>query len=244
VSIAAGNNGKDIDQGANLFGAAVFQSPNIIVTGAISCLDSTAFFSNFAKRNVDIMTPARGMVSTWIRTPACTTGKCYAIYTGTSFAAPQTTAVAALLSSRLLGADWQRVKCTIMKGSTYRPFLLNKSRRASTLNGRTASNILNSTNTPCDELINSTGRVLENITTFRASPNPFSTNVNIDFSLKETAVVHLSVFNSTGQRIVYQSFTGLVGENRYPLSIEAASGVFIIQIQAGKDVVNQKIVKF
>jgi subtilisin family serine protease len=243
-SIAAGNNGKDIDQAANLFGAAVFQNPNIIVTGAISCLDSTAVFSNFAKRNVDIMTPARGMVSTWIRTPVCNTGKCYAVYSGTSFAAPQTTAVAALLSSRLTGADWQRVKCTIMKGSTYRPFLLNKSRRASTLNGRTASNILNSTNTPCDELINSTGRVLENITTFRASPNPFSTNVNIDFSLKETAVVNLSVFNSTGQRIVYQSLTGLVGENKYPLSIDATSGVFIIQIQAGKDVVNQKIVKF
>jgi hypothetical protein len=247
VSIAAGNNGKDIDQAANLFGAAVFQNPNTIVTGAISCLDSTAVFSNFAKRNVDIMTPARNMVSTWIRTTGvCTTGKCYAIYTGTSFAAPQTTAVAALLASRLAGADWLRVKCTIMKSSTYRPFLLNKSRRASTLNGRAASNLLSLPYTAslCDDLINSTGQVLENITTFRAYPNPFSTGVNIDFSLRETAVVQLSVFNSTGQRLVNQVFTGFSGDNQYPLSIDAASGVFIIQIQAGKDIINQKIVKF
>jgi subtilisin family serine protease len=244
VSIAAGNSGKDIDQSANLFGAAVFQNPNTIVTGAISCFDSTALFSNFAKRNVDIMTPARNMVSTWIRTPVCLTSKCYAVYSGTSFAAPQTTAVAALLSSRLNGPDWQRVKCAIMKGSTYRPFLLNRSRRSSTLNGVVASNILTLTNTPCDDLINSAGRVLENITTFRASPNPFSTGVNIDFSLKETAVVQLSIFNSTGQRLVNQVFTAFSGENKYPLSIDASAGIFIVQIQVGKDVINQKIVKF
>ena len=132
VSIAAGNNGKDIDQATNLFGAAVFQNPNIIVTGATSCFDSTAVFSNFAKRNVDIMTPARNIVSTWIRTPVCSTRTCYAVNTGTSFAAPQTTAVAALLSSKLRSSDWQVVKCAIIKGATYRPFLLNKSRQSST----------------------------------------------------------------------------------------------------------------
>jgi hypothetical protein len=244
VSIAAGNNGKDIDQSSNFFGAAVFQNPNIIVTGATSCLDSTAVFSNFAKRNVDIMTPAKNIVSTWIRTPVCSTRACYAVYTGTSFAAPQTTAVAALLTSRLAGPDWQRVKCTIMKGATYRPFLLNKSRRSSTLNGIGASNILNLTNTPCDDLINSTGRVLENITTFSAYPNPFTTAVNMEFSLKNAATVNVSVYNSTGQRLVNQSFMGVSGENKYPLSIEATAGVFIVQIQAGNDVVNQKIVKF
>ncbi|MDZ7877172.1 MAG: S8 family serine peptidase [Saprospiraceae bacterium] len=244
VSIAAGNNGKDIDQAANLFGAAVFQNPNIIVTGAISCFDSTAVFSNFAKRNVDIMTPARNMVSTWIRTPVCSTSTCYAIHSGTSFAAPQTTAVAALLSSRLISPDWQRVKCAIMKGSTYRPFLLNKSRRSSTLNGISASNIWALTNTPCDDLVNATDRVLENITTFRASPNPFTTGVTIDFSLNETAVVLLSIFNSMGQRLVNQAFTAYSGENNYPLSINASAGVYIVQIQVGKDIITQKIVKF
>lgn len=243
VSIAAGNNGKDIDNSPNLYGAAVFQNPNSIVTGASSCLDSTAFFSNFGKRNVDIMTPGRGLASMWIRTNVCATN-CYAYYTGTSFAAPQTTAVAALLSSNLSGSDWQKVKCAILKSATYRPFLVNKNRRSGTLNGLAAFNRLNLSNTPCDDIINSTNTVLENITTFKASPNPFSTTVNVDFSLKETAAVQLSVFNSTGQRLVNQSVMGLVGENKYPLSIEATSGVFIIQIQAGKDVVSQKVVKF
>ncbi len=243
VSIAAGNNGKDIDQTANLFGAAVFQNPNTIVTGATMCLDSAASFSNFAKRNVDIMTPAKNMVSTWLRTAVCTTN-CYAYYSGTSFAAPQTTAVAALLSSNLSGSDWQKVKCTILKSATYRPFLVNKNRRSGTLNGLAAFNRLNLTNTPCDDILNSTPTVSENITTFKASPNPFTSTVNIDFSLKETTRVQLSVFNSTGQRIDNQILTGLVGENKYPLSINATSGVFIIQIQAGKDVVNQKVVKF
>jgi hypothetical protein len=100
------------------------------------------------------------------------------------------------------------------------------------------------TNTPCDDIINSTNTVLENIAAFKASPNPFTSTVNVDFSLKETAAVQLSVFNSTGQRLVNQSFIGFAGQNNYPLSIEAASGVFIIQIQAGRDVVSQKVVKF
>jgi subtilisin family serine protease len=244
VSMAAGNNGKNIDNLPNLYTGAAFQNPNLIVTGASSCLDSTASFSNFAKRNVDIITPAKGLVSAWIRTSVCGSSTCYAFNSGTSFAAPQTTAVAAILSSRLVAADWQRVKCSIMKGSTYRPFLLNQSRRSSTLNAVGASNILNLTNTPCDELINSTGRILENITTFKAYPNPFTTAVNIGFSLKETANVQISVYNSTGQRLVNQSFTAISGDNQVPLSIEAVSGVYIVQIKAGNDVVNQKIVKF
>lgn len=243
VSIAAGNNGKDIDNSPNLYGAAAFQNPNSIVTGATACLDSLPTFSNFGKRNVDIMTPARNVVSTWLRTAVCSTN-CYAYYSGTSFAAPQTTAVAALLSSNLSGSDWQKVKCTILKSATNRPFLVNKNRRSGTLNGLAAFNRLTLTNTPCDDIINSTATVLENIATFKASPNPFSTMVNVDFSLKETAVIQLCVFNSTGQRIVNQSIMGLVGENKYPLSIEATSGVFIIQIQAGRDVVSQKVVKF
>ena len=243
VSIAAGNNGKNIDNAPNLYGAAAFQNPNIIVTGATSCLDSTAYFSNFGKRNVDIMTPGKGLVSTWIRSGVCSTN-CYAYNTGTSFAAPQTTAVAALLASNIPSSDWQRIKCTILKSATYRPFLVNKCRRSGTLNGLAAFNRLSLTNTPCDDIINATDAVLENITTFNASPNPFSTMVNVDFSLKETTLVQLSVFNSTGQRIVSQLVMGLSGANQYPLSIEAASGVFVIQIQAGKDVVTQKVVKF
>ena len=244
VSIAAGNNGKDIDNTPNLYGAAAFQNPNTIITGATSCLDSTAFFSNFGKRNVDIMTPAKGLVSTWVRTSVCATN-CYEYHTGTSFAAPQTTAVAALLASNITtSGDWQRIKCTILKSATYRPFLVNKCRRSGTLNGLAAFNRLSLTNTPCDDIINATAAVLENITTFNASPNPFSTTVNVDFSLKETTLVQLSVFNSTGQRIVSQSVMGLSGANKYPLSIDAASGVFVIQIQAGKDVVTQKVVKF
>ena len=242
VSIAAGNNGKNIDNAPNLYGAAAFQNPNIIVTGATSCLDSTAYFSNFGKRNVDIMTPGKGLVSTWIRSGVCSTN-CYAYNTGTSFAAPQTTAVAALLASNIPSSDWQRIKCTILKSATYRPFLVNKCRRSGTLNGLAAFNRLSLTNTPCDDIINATNAILENITTFNASPNPFSTMVNVDFSLKETTLVQLSVFNSTGQRIVSQLVMGLSGANQYPLSIEAASGVFVIQIQAGKDVVTQKVVK-
>lgn len=243
VSIAAGNNGKDIDNTPNLYGAAAFQNPNIIVTGATACLDSTAYFSNFGKRNVDIMTPGKGVVSTWIRSGVCSVN-CYAYNTGTSFAAPQTTAVAALLASNIPSADWQRVKCTILKSATYRPFLVNKCRRSGTLNGLAAFNRLSLTSTPCDDIINATAGILENITTFNASPNPFSTTVNVDFSLKETTPVQLSVFNSTGQRIASQLVMGLSGVNQYPLSIEAAAGVFVIKIQAGKDVVTQKVVKF
>ena len=240
VSLAAGNNGKDIDLTANWYGPAVFQNENIIVTGATACADSVAYFSNFAKKNVDIFAPGKGLVSTWIRTGVCATN-CYAFNTGTSFVAPQTTAVAALLASNLTGSDWLRVKCSILKSTTFKSFLVNKCRRAGLLNGAKASTILTGANAPCDDITDVTE--LENIRTFEVFPNPFSHEVMLNFSLLQSTGVEVIIFNMTGEFISQQHLNGIAGNNQHPLSINGSEGIYFIHIQAGNDVLIKKVIK-
>ena len=240
ISLAAGNNGKDIDQPVNWFGPAVFQNENTIVTGATACTDSVASFSNFAKKNVDIFAPGKGLVSTWIRTGVCATN-CYAFNTGTSFVAPQTTAVAALLASNLAGSDWLRVKCSILKSTTFKSFLVNKCRRAGLLNGAKASTILTGANAPCDDITAVTE--LENTRTFEAYPNPFRDIVTLNFSLLKATPVEVNIFNMTGALISKYQLIGVSGNNQHPLSIKGTEGIYFIHIQAGNDVLIKKIIK-
>ena len=239
-SLAAGNNGKDIDQTKNWYGPAAFQNNNTIVTGATACLDSMTSFTNFAKKNVDIFTLGKGLSSTWIRSSVCATN-CYAVNTGTSFAAPQTTAIAALLSSNLVATDWQKVKCSILKSTTFKGFLTNKSRKAGILNGSKAHSILDGNNAPCDEI--TTVKRSESTRIFETFPNPFGNIVTVDFTLQQSSEVKISVFDLTGSLISQNRFDGILGSNQYSLSIEDNPGVYFIHIHTGKDTLIKKVVK-
>ena len=236
VSVAAGNKSKNID--FDLYGAASFTSENTIVTGATACTDSIAWFSNFGKRNADVFTIGKNIVSTW-------TMNQWAIHSGTSYAAPQTTAIAGLLSSRLVSnpLNWQKVKCSILMGESYRDYLLAKSRRSGILNGVNSSNNINSITYPCDGLVNTEG-VYENIKAFVVFPNPTTEEVTVNFYLTQNAPVRLSVMNTIGQTISTQIINSVFGLNEYPLSIKGENGVYFVQMRVGNDVIVRKVVKF
>ena len=234
VSVAAGNKTKNLD--VDWYGSASFQSYNMLVTGATACTDSIAWFSNFGKRNDDVFTVGKDIISTWLN-------NLWARHSGTSYAAPQTSAIAALLSSRLTSSDWKRVKCAILNGSSYRAFLLQKARRSGILNGVNAFNLLSSVTYPCDGLVNTEG-VFENLKSISVFPNPTTGDVLVNFYLTKNSPINLTILNTMGQVIVQKTVNGLFGENEYPLSIKGENGVYLLQIQVENELIVRKVVKF
>ncbi len=234
VSVAAGNKTKNVD--IDWYGSPSFQSQNMIVTGATACTDSIAWFSNFGKRNVDVFTIGKDIVSTWLNNQ-------WARHSGTSFAAPQTSAIAALLNSRLASSDWKKVKCSILMGSSYRAFLLTKARRSGILNAVNAANLLSTVTFPCDGLVNTEG-VFENLKSGVVFPNPTAEDVLVNFYLTKNANVSLSVLNTMGQVLSSQTVNSVVGLNEYPLSIKGENGLYFVQIKVGNEVIVRKVAKF
>lgn len=234
VSVAAGNKSKNLD--IDWYGSASFQSQNMLVTGATACTDSIAWFSNFGKRNDDVFTVGKDIVSTWLN-------NLWARHSGTSYAAPQTSAIAALLSSQLSGSNWQKVKCSILMGSSYRAFLLQKARRSGILNGVNAYNLLNTVAFPCDGLVNTEG-VYENIKSLVVFPNPTVEDFMVNFYLTKNAPVQVSILNTMGQTLSTQTFNSTFGLNEYPLSIKGENGVYFVQIRVENEVIIRKVIRF
>jgi subtilisin family serine protease len=244
VSVAAGNRGLNIDD--SLYSPPSYINDNLLVTGGTTCFSNIATFSNYGASSVDIFAPATSLYSTWKRTTGICTTNCYAVYSGTSFAAPQTTAVAALLmaKSNFSPTQGRLVKCAILSSAAYRPFLLGKARRAGMLNGLGACNIINTVTLPCNERVGNEDIGSTNLNNFEVAPNPFSDAVTIRFSLREATEVSVSIISLTGQTITSERFKGTIGENYHPLSIKAVDGIYFIQIHAGNGVVTRKVIKF
>jgi len=79
IVAAAGNDGKDIDNGGAY--PAALPHDNVVTVGASTDRDFRASFSNYGKKAVDLLAPGRGVVST-------EPGNKVGIGSGTSFAAP------------------------------------------------------------------------------------------------------------------------------------------------------------
>jgi subtilisin family serine protease len=249
VSLAAGNNGSDIDDDDTRYAPASFKNDNIIVTGATVCTDSIAFFSNFGKNSVDMFAPAKRVVSTWLRSNVCEEN-CYAYHTGTSFAAPQTTAVAALLSTNLNKSDWERVKCSILSGATFKDFLVNKSRRAGILSGNDALTELKkgSSNGSCNTIVTAAPRKSKRNSGFiNTYPNPFTNSFYIDMTLPSAITLQLSVLNIAGELISTHSYEASQGENTLILNEDETgiknAGIYFVKVQAGEEIYMKKVVK-
>jgi Subtilase family/Secretion system C-terminal sorting domain len=243
ISVAAGNRGINVDD--SLYSPPSFINENLIVTGGTDCFATRAAFSNFGANSVDIFAPATNLYSSWKRTTGVCTANCYARYSGTSFAAPQTTAVSALLMSKLSPTRTRGslAKCALMTTATYRPLLLGKARRAGTLNGLGACNIINTVTLPCNERVANEELFQNNLNHFEVAPNPFSESVMLKFSLHEATEVEVSVISLTGQVVANQRFMGAIGDNQYPLSIKAVEGIYIIQIRSGNAIMMRKVVR-
>ena len=102
---SAGNDGRDTDAIAHY--PSSYDSSNIIAVAATDRKDSLAGFSNYGANSVDLAAPGVSILSTIPNNK-------YALYYGTSMAAPHVSGVAALLKSNSPGLDDNKIKDRIL----------------------------------------------------------------------------------------------------------------------------------
>ncbi len=102
---AAGNNRSDND--ARDFFPANYDIPNIISVAAIDHNDGLASFSNYGATKVDVGAPGVNILSTF-------PGNRYGAISGTSMAAPHVTGLVALVKSKFIDSDSQKIKARIL----------------------------------------------------------------------------------------------------------------------------------
>lgn len=119
---AAGNNGEDLDKTTNFPAATDEQgrrAPNVLTVGNSTRYLSNrlaASSSNYSMRQVDLFAPGTDINSTVPHNR-------YAVFSGTSMAAPHVAGVAALLRSYFPQLTAVQV-CAILRDSAYRPSLV------------------------------------------------------------------------------------------------------------------------
>lgn len=76
-------------------------------------------------------------------------------------------------------------------------------------------------------------------------PNPFSTSTIIEYELSEPGTAEIKIYNQTGQLIEeVEKREGRIGKNYYTLQTNnLPSGIYLIRLQAGKEIITKKIIK-
>jgi hypothetical protein len=131
VTASAGNDGSD-----ELNFPASFNLPNIINVGASDRFDGLANFSNYGP-NVHLVAPGDEVPSTSFSS-ALSPVAGYSYTYGTSFSAPMVAGVAGLLANQFPTETMQQRRTRILKGATFLPSLLGKTRIPGRLNAHSA----------------------------------------------------------------------------------------------------------
>ncbi|HKY32074.1 MAG TPA: S8 family serine peptidase [Candidatus Polarisedimenticolia bacterium] len=130
VVAAAGNCGEDLDDETTSYPCAYGLS-NVLCVGATDTYDGMAWFSNHGRRIVDVAAPGEAIYS------VSTSPQTMALWSGTSFAAPIASGVAALQLSRLPGLS-PAALVSRLTGGDRRPWLEQAVSGGSRLNAHLA----------------------------------------------------------------------------------------------------------
>lgn len=127
--VAAGNAATDIDRFPRY--PCSLRLSNLICVGASTAADTRASFSNYGPGTVDLFAPGKDIASTW-------RDGGYALYSGTSMAAPAVAATAALIVARHPKLEPAEIKTAILEGVDRPAGLANLSVSGGRLNARGA----------------------------------------------------------------------------------------------------------
>jgi subtilisin family serine protease len=139
---AAGNNGQNLDSGANSFYPAESTLPNVLSVAAINQQGNRASFSNYGASTVDIAAPGTKIFSTF---PGG-----YAFEDGTSMAAPHVTGVAALGLGVAPGLTTAALKARILSRGVTLPSVVGKTVTGKLVNAARVADVVGPVALPVD----------------------------------------------------------------------------------------------
>ena len=77
-----------------------------------------------------------------------------------------------------------------------------------------------------------------------ASPNPFTTNANIDFTAPKSGDVKITVYNLLGKMMKTENVRATAGENSYQLKgANLMPGAYLVELNDGKSKTTQRLIK-
>ncbi|MEL6660318.1 MAG: S8 family peptidase [Bacteroidota bacterium] len=232
VVSSVGNQAIDTE---NVFpGTADFQQ-QIAVAGTQNCFSERWINSNFSRTHYEIAAEAENVLTF--------DGVNYHLSTGTSFAAPQVTAVLAQLAADFLhtqyAGDLTLVKDNFLQRSPTNPALSGTVQNGRVLDisyvqsgGAPGGNFLQST-TPAPSL------------TLQTNPNPFSQNAIVNIGVEVGQSPNLSLYNSIGQLVHQEVIPNQqeLTELQWYTPDQLARGTYLLRVQVGDKVEQQMIVK-
>jgi hypothetical protein len=89
-------------------------------------------------------------------------------------------------------------------------------------------------------------RISNNNTTLNVSPNPFTSQLSINYQTTAKAQLVIRIYNSTGQMNVSKTVTAVAGFNQFTITEAAqfSKGIYVVEIADGAKIISaQKIVK-
>jgi subtilisin family serine protease len=254
VVTSAGNDGLNTQNANNkhwpsnspfVADSTLTYNDNVIAVGALDSADagSLAFYSNYSPRNIDLAAP--GTVQIFNTNDSTNT-----LYSksGTSFAAPQVSRIAALLFDEFPDASAAAVKFALLRGvdtleSTDRSLLSSGGR----VNYQKARFLLQNMEdrTACIDSFNLLSTLEEKLHKELASvnPNPFSDNISIHlFENNQNADLNVSITDLSGRTLIEKRFEQT--ENISINTNDLPNGFYFVHLNQGKAYQVTKLVKF
>lgn len=247
MSVAAGNNAQNIE--GKLYEPIMYKNVNMIVTGATNeTISNLSSFTNYGSTQVDVMARGEKLVSTYLNGT-------FRQWDGSSFAAPQTTAFAALLLTNSCAtgdrvAINKKVRNALVNSADLAnaaPWLRRTSTSQGILSPARAKTVFLKNNTCTSPRLAkmAASEVSEesNPSILSVFPNPFESGVMVNVTVEKETDAWIQVVNLTGNVVFEEKRTLWAGQNAFSIVLELPRGMFFLKIKGAQIEVTQKLLK-
>ena len=187
----AGNDNKNIDDPNQPYFPASLPCDNQIVVGASNCRQNKSTFSNFGSINVDVFALGENIRTTGL-------GNTTVLATGTSFATPIVTGMAALIASQTSNRAYTIIKDKILSTVDYKTQLNGYCTTSGIVNICSAMRAMNSTRV-INQKLTQMGPLSKEA--FVVAPNSFSSETQISITTIEEAPLSIKLYNVLGTEV-------------------------------------------
>jgi Subtilase family/Secretion system C-terminal sorting domain len=178
------------------------KSNNLLTVSATKCLNFRSDYTNIGKISIDLAVQGDSIFSPVLNNR-------WAPKSGTSMSTAFATGAAAVLASQRGGRPFNAytIKESILKTVTPQTYLTNFTVTGGNLNICGAA-VYHSTHVGIQNIDNQ-------MITLKVYPNPFETDVTIEYELDKIQPIEITIYNSLGQKVLQHKMEGQTGLNQW-----------------------------